>query len=347
MTSSTTSKPLLRVLEGEAVWPPPIWLMRQAGRYLPEYRAIRERSGGFIQRCTTPDLAVEITLQPIRRYAMDGAILFSDILILPWALGQDVQFVNGEGPVLAPIREAQGLAQLAASRVADATAPVLQAITTLRQELPGQTTLLGFAGSPFTVACYMIEGGGSREFAITRLMAYEAPEIFNGLLDLITTTTIDYLSAQIKAGADAVMLFDSWAGILPPALFAKFVEHPTRKIVEALNARHPHVRIIGFPRLAGVMAAHYAESTGVDCLGLDTSADLLRIAARVEDTVALQGNLDPIAVIAGGAAMRDQAKNIALSMRGRPHVFNLGHGILPQTPPDHVQELVSTVRGLG
>ncbi len=341
-----SQKPLLRVLEGEAVWPPPIWLMRQAGRYLPEYRAIRDTGGGFIARCTTPDLAVEITLQPIRRFAMDGAILFSDILILPWALGQDVQFINGEGPVLAPVRDATSLAALNIARLADATAPVLEALRRLKLELPAQTTLIGFAGSPFTVACYMVDGGGSRDFVATRKMAYTAPDLFGQLMTLVTNATIQHLSAQIDAGADTVMLFDSWAGILPPSEFERLVIAPTKAIVNALNLRHPMIRIIGFPRLAGVMAAHYAERTGVDCLALDTAADPARIAAGVPESVALQGNLDPIALIAGGNVMRDQASTIARSLCGRPHVFNLGHGILPETPVQHVADLVAHVRGL-
>ena len=339
-----TDKPILRVLAGNDVWPPPVWLMRQAGRYLPEYRAIKESSGGFIARCMNSDLATEITLQPIRRFAMDAAILFSDILILPWALGQDVAFKDGVGPMLAPIRDAAGVDTLAPARVAEATAPVLETIKRLRVALPPACTLIGFCGSPFTVACYMVEGGGSRDFAETRAMAYGNPALFGRLMEVLTQSTTDYLSAQIQAGAEAVMLFDTWAGMLSPSQFLRHVLQPTASIVEALNARHPGVPVIGFPRLAGMYAGLYAERTGVDCVALDTGTDPGRAAAQVPDSVAVQGNLDPIALLAGGAAMRMETSAIVGALRGRPHIFNLGHGILPQTDPDHVAELVGFLR---
>ena len=338
-----TDKPILRALAGEAVWPPPVWLMRQAGRYLPEYRAIRE-TGDFILRCTTPDLATEVTLQPIRRFGMDAAILFSDILILPWAMGQDVRFVNGEGPVLAPIRDASALAALRPQAVPEKTAPVLETIRRLRLALPPACTLIGFTGSPFTVACYMIEGGGSRDFALTRGMAYAEPELFGRLMDLLCESTIAYLIAQIEAGAEAVMLFDTWAGLLPPSEFMRHVVRPTAHIVDALNRRFPDVPVLGFPRLAGMYAGLYAERTGVDGVGIDTGTDLGHAAASMPESVAVQGNLDPIALIAGGAALRGQVDGILGAMRGRPHIFNLGHGILPQTPPEHVAELMSLIR---
>jgi uroporphyrinogen decarboxylase len=339
-----TAKPILQVLAGHDVWPPPVWLMRQAGRYLPEYRAIKESSGGFIARCTDPDLATEITLQPIRRFGMDAAILFSDILILPWALGQDVAFKDGVGPVLAPIRDEAGVAALAPARVAEATAPVLETIGRLRRALPPACTLIGFCGSPFTVACYMVEGGGSRDFAETRAMAYARPDLFGRLMDTLTRATTDYLSAQIAAGAEAVMLFDTWAGMLSPLQFRAHVVAPAKAIVESLNARHPGVPVIGFPRLAGMYAGMYAERTGVDCVALDTGTDPGRAAAGMPDSVAVQGNLDPIALLAGGAAMRAETSSIVDALRGRPHIFNLGHGILPQTPPEHVAELVEFLR---
>jgi len=338
-----TDKPLLRALSGEAVWPPPVWLMRQAGRYLPEYRAIRD-TGDFITRCTTPELATEVTLQPIRRFGMDAAILFSDILILPWAMGQDVRFVNGEGPALAPVRDEAALAALTRESVAEKTAPVLETVRRVRAALPPACTLIGFVGSPFTVACYMIEGGGSRDFAHTRGMAYAQPELFGRLMALLTEASIDYLAAQIEAGAEVVMLFDTWAGLLPPSEFITHVVEPATTIVEALNRRFPDVPVIGFPRLAGMYAGTYAERTGVDGVGLDTGTDPARAAVSVPEQVAIQGNLDPIALIAGGAAMRKQVDGILDAMRGRPHIFNLGHGILPQTPPDHVAELVASIR---
>ncbi len=342
--AAMNAKPMLRALAGEPVWPPPIWLMRQAGRYLPEYRAIRETAGGFIARCTTPDLATEITLQPVRRFGMDGAILFSDILILPWALGQSLEFVEGEGPVMTPIRDSRGLAVLDPARAEALTAPVMETVRRTRASLPDHTTMIGFAGSPFTVACYMVEGGGSRDFAETRRLAYATPDFFASLLTVLVQATIDYLSAQIEAGAETVMLFDTWAGILPPSQFALHVMEPTAAIVDALNQRHPGVPVIGFPRLAGTLAADYAERTGVDAVALDTSVDAAAIAASLPDGVAVQGNLDPIAVIAGGEAMRAEALRIRDSLRGRPHIFNLGHGILPHTPPEHVADLVETLR---
>lgn len=339
-----TEKPLLRVLAGEAVWPPPVWLMRQAGRYLPEYRAIREEGGGFIARCMTPDVATEITLQPIRRYGFDGAILFSDILILPWAMGHGLEFTDGVGPVLPKLRDAAGVDALDLNRAADKTAPVFETVRRLRRDLPEACTLLGFAGSPFTVACYMVEGGGSRDFAATRTMAYAEPSLFGRLMDRLVEGTIAYLAAQIEAGADAVMLFDTWAGVLPPAQFFAHVVKPTAAIVDALNRRFPGVKVLGFPRLAGTFVADYVEMTGVDAVGLDTSVDARRIAAGLPETVAVQGNLDPIALIAGGEAMRREASRLRDGMRGRPHIFNLGHGILPQTPPAHVADLVATIR---
>ena len=339
-----TEKPIMRVLAGEAVWPPPVWLMRQAGRYLPEYRALREGSGGFIARCTTPDIATEVTLQPIRRYGMDAAILFSDILILPWALGQDVQFHDGVGPVLAPIRNEAGLAVLDQSRAADRASPIMETVRRVRKALPPETTLLGFAGSPFTVACYMVEGGGSRDFAETRGMAFADPALFGRLMDLLVANTVEYLSAQIEAGADAVMLFDTWAGLLSPLQFARHVIAPTAAIVDALNRRHPGVPVIGFPRLAGQYAGFYAERTGVDCVALDTGTDPGQAALGIAESVAIQGNLDPIALIAGGAALLRETDSILDALRGRPHIFNLGHGILPQTPPEHVAALLAHLR---
>jgi len=342
-----TRKPLLRALAGEAVWPPPMWLMRQAGRYLPEYRAVRAGVKDFIALCTTPALAAEVTLQPIRRYGFDASILFSDILILPWALGHGLEFKEGEGPVLPRLRDAAGLAALNPARVADKVAPVMETVRRVRAGLAtegfGQTTLIGFAGAPFTVACYMVEGGGSRDFAATRAMAYADPALFGGLMDMLTEATIGYLSAQVEAGAEALMLFDSWAGVLSPSLFRRYVIAPATRIVAALQLRHPNVPVIGFPRLAGLMVGEYA-ATGVQAIGMDTSMDLNRAAGLVPDGVALQGNLDPMALVAGGAALTDETAAILRAMKGRPFVFNLGHGIVPQTPTDHVAALVEQVR---
>ena len=350
-TAGPMTKKILRVLNGEAVWPPPVWLMRQAGRFLPEYRAVRARTTGFMDLCTNPQLAAEVTLQPVRRFGMDAAILFSDILVLPWALGQDLHFAEGEGPVLPPIRDAADVAALDVARVRGAIRPILETVRLVRAALDerqregeGEATLIGFAGSPFTVACYMVEGGGSKEFAHVRAMAHGQPELFAELMDKITTATITYLSAQVLAGAEAVMLFDSWSGILSPHLFRVHVIEATAKIVTALRARFPRVPVIGFPRLAGLMLGEYAANTGVQGVAIDTSAEPGYAAAMIPSSMALQGNLDPLALVAGGAALEREVDSILQALKGRPHIFNLGHGILPQTPPEHVAALVAQIR---
>jgi uroporphyrinogen decarboxylase len=341
-------KPLLRALSGEAVWPPPVWLMRQAGRYLPEYRAVRAGAKDFIAVCTTPALAAEVTLQPIRRYGFDAAILFSDILMLPWALGHGLEYREGEGPVLPALRDEAGVAVLDPAAVADRVAPIMETVRLVRAGLVGEgfadTTLIGFAGAPFTVACYMVEGGGSKDFPHVRGMAYEQPALFQRLMDVLTEASIEYLSAQVTAGAEALMLFDSWAGVLSPSLFRAHCVAPVKRIVSALKARHPEVPVIGFPRLAGLMAREYA-ATGVDGVGVDTGSDIAVVASMLPAHVAVQGNLDPLAVVAGRAAMAGEVAPILDAMRGRPFIFNLGHGIVPQTPPEHVAELLELVRG--
>ena len=337
------TKKLLRVLAGEAVWPPPVWLMRQAGRYLPEYLVKRAQAGSFLALATTPALAAEVTLQPVRRFGLDAAILFSDILIVPWALGQGLDYREGEGPVLPPIRNAADFAALEGRRVAGAIAPVLETVRRVRADV-GDAALIGFAGSPFTVACYMVEGGGSHDFAHVRGLAYADPALFAALIDCLVGATIVYLLGQIEAGAEAVMLFDSWAGVLPPSQFRRQVIDPTARIVAALKARHPRIPVIGFPRLAGVMLGEYVAETGVDAVGIDTAADPVTVRALIPDHVAIQGNLDPLLLVAGGAQLRTEAQAIAQSLRGRPHIFNLGHGIVPQTPPEHVAELLHAVR---
>lgn len=342
------AKPLLRALSGEAVWPPPIWLMRQAGRYLPEYRAIRASAADFMTLCTTPELAAEVTLQPIRRYGFDGAILFSDLPLLPWALGQGLSYREGEGPILPPLRDADGLAALDLGGVPRAIKPILDTVRLARSKLSNEgldrCTLIGFSGAPFTVACYMVEGGGSRDFAATRIMAYQEPALFERLMALLIDATVTYLAAQIEAGAEAVMLFDSWAGLLPSSQFHRHVIQPTHSIVAALRARFPTVPIIGFPRLAGLLIGEYATNTLVDAVGLDTSMDLRLAANSIPANVAVQGNLDPLALVAGGAPLQRETAGILAALQGRPFVFNLGHGIVPQTPLDHVAALVNQVR---
>jgi uroporphyrinogen decarboxylase len=342
------TKPLLRALAGEPVWPPPIWLMRQAGRYLPEYRALRAQAADFVALCTTPALAAEITLQPIRRYRFDAAILFSDILMVPWAVGHSLAYREGEGPVLTPLRDEAGLKSLRLERLAGATAPIMETVRRVRSGLAGEgferCALIGFAGAPFTVACYMVEGGGSRDFAATRMMAHAQPALFQRLMGLLTEATVGYLTAQIEAGAEAVMLFDTWAGILPPTLFRQHVIAPAQAIIRALRQAYPKVPIIGFPRLAGLLVGEYAAATGADCIGLDTSVDLPAASRLIPSRTAFQGNLDPLAVVAGGDALRRETSTILNALQGRPWVFNLGHGIVPQTPPEHVAALVEQVR---
>jgi uroporphyrinogen decarboxylase len=335
--TSGGGKPLLRALGGEAVWPPPLWLMRQAGRYLPEYRAVRAQAGDFIALCTRPELAAEVTLQPIRRYGFDAAILFSDILMVPWAMGQTLRFAEGEGPLLQPVRDAAAIGRLAVEGVADRAAPILETLRRVRAALDAEArrvALIGFAGSPFTVACYMVEGRGGRDFAAARGLAYADPLLFGRLIRMLVEASTEYLCAQAEAGAEVLMLFDSWAGLLSPAQFRRWVIEPTALLVRAVRKRHPAIPIIGFPRLAGPMLAEYAQRSGVQALGVDTTMELRWAAGAVPAGMALQG----------GAALEAEARATLAAMRGRPFVFNLGHGIVPQTPPEHVSALVRLVR---
>lgn len=345
MVSRALSLRLLAPFAARSLSPPPIWLMRQAGRYLPEYRAVRAKAGSFLDLCYTPVLAAEVTLQPIRRYGFDAAILFSDILVVPDALGQTVAFVEGEGPRLEPIRSARDLARLNP----DATRPkygrVCETVARLRQDLPSETALIGFCGAPWTVATYVVEGEGSADQAQARLWAYRDPEGFARLIEILTESSIDYLSMQVEAGADVLQVFDTWAGSLPAAEFEAWVVRPTRRIVAEVRSRHPGVPIIGFPRGAGQKVAAYAAETGVQGIGCDTGMSPRQMAdlARAQKVV-VQGNLDPLALIAGGAALERQAVALLKELEGVPHIFNLGHGIRPETPPEHVGRLVDLVR---
>ena len=337
-----SDKPLLRTLQGEKEAIPAIWLMRQAGRYLPEYRALRATKGGFLELATDPDAAAEVTLQPIRRFGFDGAILFSDILIVPWALGQGLRFEAGEGPRLSPPLVDAALDSLA--RVPTRLEPVYATVEKVAAALPKETTFLGFAGSPWTVATYMVAGQGSREQAEARRYAYRDPEAFQAIVDAIGAMTVDYLSGQIAHGVEAVQLFDSWSGSLSPAQFERWVIAPTAAIVAALKERHPETPIIGFPKGAGGKLAAYARETGVDAIGLDETVDPAWAEAVLPAGMPVQGNLDPLALIAGGAALESAVDRILSELRERPHVFNLGHGIMPDTPIDHVEQLLRLVR---
>ncbi|TFI59536.1 uroporphyrinogen decarboxylase [Sphingomonas parva] len=338
----SSDKLLLSVLSGKKPEKTPIWLMRQAGRYLPEYRALRAEKGGFLDLATDPQAAAEITLQPIRRFGFDGAILFSDILIVPWALGQDLRFEAGEGPRLSPPLVGASLASL--DRVPARLEPVFQTVEKVAASLPAETTFLGFAGSPWTVATYMVAGKGSKDQGETRRKAYADPQAFGEIVEAVAEMTVDYLSRQIEAGVDAVQLFDSWAGSLSPAQFERWVIAPTARIVSALKARHPGVPVIGFPKGAGGKLPAYARETGVDALGLDETVDPRWAAEMLPPDLPVQGNLDPLALIAGGEALASAVDRILLSFANRPHVFNLGHGILPDTPIPHVEQLIGLVR---
>ncbi len=330
----------LNVLEGEAAWPPPLWLMRQAGRYLPEYREVRAKAGDFISLCLNPALAEEVTLQPIRKFGFDAAILFSDILILPMALGQGLRFAEGEGPRLPPLED---ISLLKLERAAGVYTPVIETVSRLRQSLPTDTALIGFAGGPATVASYMLDGQGGG-FYRTKELSYARPGFVRDVLNILTDATIEYLSAQVDAGADCVMLFESWAGIFPPAQFREFVIEPNRKISAALKARHSGLRMIGFPRLAGLMLGEYAYGTGMDAVGLDSVTDIRAARAVCPPGMALQGNLDPLLLKLGGEALEAAVRALLEDVRGFPHIFNLGHGITPDVPQAHVARLVELVR---
>jgi len=341
-----SDKPLLRVLAGQQQAVPPIWLMRQAGRYLPEYRAVRQEAGSFLNLCYTPAAAAEVTLQPVRRFGMDAAILFSDILVVPHALGQEVGFVEGEGPKLAPARSAADLAGLSVDRVAGHMAPVYETVERVAAALPAGAALIGFAGAPWTVASYMVEGGTSRTFERVRAFALGDEPAFGDLIALLVEATTRYLAAQVDAGAEAVQLFDSWAGVLPERQFGKWVIAPTAEIVRGVRAVHPDVPIIGFPRGAGARYEGYASATGVSALALDETVSLDE-AVRLQARRPVQGNLDPVALLLGGAALEDSVSLLVEALAHGPYIFNLGHGINKETPPAHVERLVELVRGGG
>jgi len=333
---------LLDTLRGENSSQRPIWLMRQAGRYLPEYRALRTEKGGFLALVYDTNAAAEITLQPVRRFGFDGAILFSDILIVPYAMGQDLQFLAGEGPKLSPRLVDHALEGLVA--VPERLSPIYETVRKVRAALTPQQTMLGFAGSPWTVATYMVAGEGSRDQHDTRAMAYRDPAAFQAIIDAIVVVTIEYLCGQIEAGAEAVQLFDSWAGSLAPAQFERWVIAPNAAIVSALKARHPATPIIGFPKGSGEKLPAYARETGVDAVGIDETIDPLWAARELPEGLPVQGNLDPLLLLSGGDELDQQARRVLDAFADRPHVFNLGHGIGQHTPIAHVERLLETVR---
>lgn len=334
---------LLRVLAGEVVEPPPIWVMRQAGRYLPEYRATRQQAGSFLDLCFTPELAADVTLQPVRRFDFDAAILFSDILVVPHALGQSVRFEEGHGPVLAPLPK--DLTALEPTGIVEKLAPVFETVRLVRASLAKDRALIGFCGAPWTVATYMIAGRGTTDHLEARRLALENPEKLQALIDLLVEASVAYLVAQIDAGADVVKIFDSWAGVLDNEGFARWVIAPVHAIVEQVKAERPNVPVIAFPRGASARLGAFARETRVDCVAVDWMTSMEDACRLVAAPTALQGNLDPLRLVVGGEALDRGVDDILSAMDGRPHVFNLGHGITPDTPLENVARLVARVRG--
>ena len=343
---TTQNKTILRALAGETQPVPPIWMMRQAGRYLPEYRATRAQAGDFLSLCYNSELAAEVTLQPIRRYGFDAAIMFADILLIPQALGANLWFVTGEGPRLSTVTKEADFNRLKPANETDATLnPIYETLRILSRALPAETTLIGFAGAPWTVATYMIAGRGTPDQGPAHKLMAENPDLFQRLIDLLTEATIDYLSKQIDAGAEVVKLFDSWAGSLKGRDFDRFALAPTRRIVTALKARHPNTPVIAFPREAGEKYLGFAKATGADCLALDNSVDPQWAATHLQPDGCVQGNLKSSHMVSGGPALVKDTKRIVAAFRNGPHIFNLGHGITPQADPDNVQRMIDAVRG--
>lgn len=343
--SVVVNKPLLNVLNGRREKIPPVWMMRQAGRYLPEYRATRQTAGSFLDLCFNPELAAEVTLQPIRRFGFDGAILFSDILVIPYALGRKVDFVAGEGPKLEPIEVPQSVQDIRREVDHGLLEPVYETIRRVKPQLPERVTFLGFCGAPWTVATYMIAGHGTPDQAPARLFAYRHPDAFDQLIDVLVKASAEYLIRQLKAGVDAVQIFDTWAGVLPPEEFARWSIAPTRRIVLAVRDAVPDAKIIGFPRGAGASLVNYATEIPVNAVGLDWMIDKTFARERVQSVKPVQGNLDPLVLIAGGEALDRSVDDVTRAFSDGPFIFNLGHGITPETPIENVERMVRRVRG--
>jgi uroporphyrinogen decarboxylase len=339
-----TIKPFLQVLSGQRQAVPPIWMMRQAGRYLPEYREVRARAGGFLDLCFTPEFAVEVTLQPIRRFNFDAAIIFSDILVIPYALGRSVRFEAGEGPKLDPLDTPGKVATLSPSADFAKLEPVYEALRRVRRELDPSIALIGFCGALGMVATYVVAGHGTPDQAPARMMAYRHPDAFEKIIDVLVENSIQYLVGQLRAGADVLQIFDTWAGVLPPREFQRWSVEPTRRIVEGVRRQVPDAKIIGFPRGAGALLPGYVEATGVDAVSIDWAAEPELIRTRVQSRVAVQGNLDPLALIAGGAALDRAIDDVLANYAQGRLIFNLGHGIQPETPIAHVEQMVKRVR---
>lgn len=345
MANDPVSKSLLQVLGGEQQKVPPVWMMRQAGRYLPEYRAVREKAGGFLDLCFSPELAAEVTLQPIRRFGFDAAILFSDILVIPHALGRKVSFVAGEGPKLDPIENPEIIAALPLEADQKILKPVYETVARVKSALAPNVTLLGFCGAPWTVATYMIAGEGTPDQAPARIFAYRHPEAFTALIDRLVNASVAYLVRQLQAGADAVQIFDTWAGVLPPEEFRRWSIEPTQKIVSGVRKQIPRAKIIGFPRGAGSGLPAYAREIDIDAVGLDWMIDKSFAREEVQRIKPVQGNLDPLALLAGGAALDRATDAVMEAFANGLFIFNLGHGILPETPIENVERMIKRVRG--
>ncbi|MCH2163243.1 MAG: uroporphyrinogen decarboxylase [Marinovum sp.] len=342
---SKPSKTILRALAGETLPTPPIWMMRQAGRYLPEYRSTRAQAGDFLSLCYNSDLAAEVTLQPIRRYGFDAAILFADILLLPQALGADLWFVTGEGPRLSTIETQADFEKLGPiEAIHETLSPVYETVRILSRELPKETTLIGFAGAPWTVATYMIAGRGTPDQGPAHALMRENPKVFDAVMHRLTEATILYLGAQIEAGAEVVKIFDSWAGSLKGAAFERYAVHPAKRIISALKAKYPHIPIIAFPREAGDGYIGFARATGADCVALDNSVTAAWAAQHVQVDGCVQGNLASSHMVTGGDALVHKTREIVQALSGGPHIFNLGHGITPDADPDNVQRMIDAVR---
>jgi uroporphyrinogen decarboxylase len=339
------ASPFLKALKGEPQSTPPIWLMRQAGRFLPEYRQVRARAGSFLDLCYTPELAAEVTLQPIRRFGFDAAILFADILVVPDALGQKVTFKEKQGPILKPLTDASALRRLSLSGAQSKFSTVAETVSRIRAALPPETALIGFCGAPWTVATYMVAGHATPDQAPARLRAYQDPAGFSALIDLLVESSAVYLIGQIDAGAQAVQIFDSWCGVLSEDEFQRWVIAPTVRIVERLRAERPGVPVIGFPKGCGPLCRTYVERTGVQGVGCDWTLPLSWIREQLQPLATVQGVLDPLLLVAGGAAMDRRVRQILDALASGPFIFNLGHGIVPQTPVEHVEQLVKLVRG--
>ena len=344
MTQAPPVKLFLEVLSGRQQPVPPLWMMRQAGRYLPEYRDVRAKAGGFLDLCFTPELAAEVTLQPIRRFAFDAAIIFSDILVIPYALGRDVRFEAGEGPRLDPLDTPDKVGTLTSTADFTKLEPVFEALRRVRRELDPKVALIGFCGAPWTVATYMVAGQGTPDQAPARMMAYRHPDAFAEIIDTIVGNSIHYLLGQLAAGADVLQIFDTWAGVLPPREFQRWSVEPTRRIVDGVRRRVPNAKIIGFPRGAGALLPGYVEATGVDAVSIDWTAEPSMIRERVQSRVAVQGNVDPLALIAGGDALDRAIDDVLANFAGGRLIFNLGHGIQPETPIAHVEQMAKRVR---